>query len=90
MFGLKSKRQKTIEELEARLVNNSKIIEEDHHDLKELTVLVQLLQTANTELVAKVAELESRQHNLRDGLGKLTTPDKPSTTDFSIDDPALD
>ncbi len=86
MFGRKTKKQ--LAELDERLIHFAGIQADDHQDLQELRALLQTLQEANVELVDKVATLESEQQNLLAGLRGLGA--KPSTPDFTIDDPALD
>ena len=87
MFGLNTK--KKLAELDERLTNLAKMVETDHNDLQDLKIQVEAMNVANPELVDRMARLESRQHNLRDGLIELCYDPKPSTPDF-VDTPGLD
>ncbi|MHA2063157.1 MAG: hypothetical protein ACXABY_02130 [Candidatus Thorarchaeota archaeon] len=74
MFGWKNKRLALqIEELDRRLEHNSKMIEEDHHDLAELKTLVVELKAHIERLHLEVGTLRSRQQALRLALSEAMT-----------------
>ena len=71
MFGWKKKQRQLelqVKELEQRLEHNSKIIEEDHHDLAELKVMSAAATALIDALQAKIELLFDRQKRLREGL----------------------
>jgi len=84
MFGNGRENKNAIAALEARIVTLSKIVTDNYHDTGELKALVQALQTANEELVARVAELESRQNTIRDGLRAAVVKPTPLLDTYTI------
>jgi len=87
MFGRNTK--KKLAELNDRITTLFEMTEADHSDLQDLKAHVEATNVVNQEVVDKIAELESRQHNLREGLVRLAALDGPSTPDF-IENPELD
>ncbi len=83
MFGNGRENKNAIVALEARIDSLTRNITVSIQYVDELKVLVQALQTANEELVARVAELESRQNTIRDGLRAAVV--KPTPLVSSVD-----
>ena len=68
MFGFKKRIIAKIEKIEERLDGQVTYLHKDNVYLVQLQIEIAVLKTANEELVAKVAELESNQQTLRGGI----------------------